>query len=137
MQDNQIVHSLPSTILGPDKYTDSIMDFSSDNKKNMSGNGKDFQENSRMVGMSDSLEHGHIITVFLWNDVEVDILWFDATYSLNKPKIDTGIKPGDCLDKETSTPTYLHQTYCTSGVFSRMLQWKRLNLRTHYLHSIF
>merc|ERR1712115_649694 len=47
----------------------------------------------------------------LWDDVEVNMLWLDSAYPLDKPATDPGVQRGDCVGGESSTPTYLRQTY--------------------------
>jgi len=116
VQDGEIVHSPPSTILGPDKDTDSITDQFCDDKKDLFGDVKDFQEHGGMAGMGESLDRGHVMIFSLWDDVEVNMLWLDAAYPLDKSETDPGIKRGDCPGGETSTPTYLRETYPNGGV---------------------
>ena len=116
VQDGKIVHSPPSTILGPGKDTDSITDQFCDDKKDLFGDVKDFQEHGGMAGMGESLDRGHVMIFSLWDDVEVNMLWLDAAYPLDKPETYPGIKRGDCPGGETSTPTYLRETYANSGV---------------------
>jgi len=116
VQDGNIVHSPPSTILGPGKDTDSITDQFCDDKKDLFGDVKDYQEHGGMKGMGDSLDRGHVMIFSLWDDVEVNMLWLDAAYPLDRPETDPGIKRGDCPGGDTSTPTYLRETYPNGGV---------------------
>jgi len=116
VQDGKVVHSPPSTILGPGKDTDSITDDFCDDKKDLFGDVKDYQEHGGMKGMGESLDRGHVMIFSLWDDVEVNMLWLDAAYPLNKPESDPGIKRGDCPGGVTSTPTYLRDTYPNGGV---------------------
>jgi len=110
VQDDMIIHSPPSTILGADD-TDSITDGFCDAKKDLFGDVKDYQEHGGMKGMGESLDRGHVMIFSLWDDVEVNMLWLDSAYPLNKPETDPGIKRGDCPGGEESTPTYLRKTY--------------------------
>merc|ERR1711923_471380 len=111
IQDGKIVHSPPSTILGPGKESDSITDQFCDDKKDLFGDVKDYQEHGGMKGMGESLDRGHVMIFSLWDDVEVNMLWLDSAYPLNKPDTDPGIKRGDCPGGGESTPTYLRETF--------------------------
>jgi len=110
VQDDMIIHSPPSTILGADD-TDSITDGFCDAKKDLFGDVKDYQELGGMKGMGESLDRGHVMIFSLWDDVEVNMLWLDSAYPLDKPETDPGIKRGDCPGGVESTPTYLRKTY--------------------------
>merc|ERR1712152_40703 len=61
--------------------------------------------------MGESLDRGHVMIFSLWDDVEVNMLWLDSAYPLNKPDTDPGIKRGDCPGGVESTPTYLRETF--------------------------
>jgi len=116
IQDGKIVHSPPSTILGPGKDSDSITDEFCDAKKDLFGDVKDYQEHGGMKGMGESLDRGHAMIFSLWDDVEVNMLWLDSAYPLDRPATDPGIKRGACPGGETSTPTWLRETYPNGGV---------------------
>merc|ERR1711862_55051 len=110
VQDGKVIHSPPSTILGADD-SDSITDAFCDAKKDLFGDIKDYQEHGGMKGMGESLDRGHVMVFSLWDDVEVNMLWLDSAYPLNKPETDPGIKRGECPGGIESTPTYLRKTY--------------------------
>ena len=116
VQNGNIIHSPSSTILGPDHDTDSITDAFCDAKKDLFGDVKDYQEHGGMKGMGESLDRGHVMIFSLWDDVEVNMLWLDSAYPLNKPVTDPGIKRGECPGDETSTPTWLRQNYSDAYV---------------------
>merc|ERR1712117_863655 len=109
-QDGKIIHSPPTTILG-DKAADSITDQFCEDKKELFGDVNDFQEKGGNRAMGQSLDRGQVLALSLWDDVEVNMLWLDSAYPLDKPETDPGIKRGDCPGGEESTPTYLRKTY--------------------------
>jgi len=110
VQDGKIIHGPSSTILGVDD-TDSITDGFCDAKKDLFGDVKDFQELGGMKGMGESLDRGHVMIFSLWDDVEVNMLWLDSSYPLDKPKTDPGITRGDCPGGVESTPTYVRENF--------------------------
>merc|ERR1712157_440100 len=59
----------------------------------------------------ESLDRGHVMAISLWDDVEVNMLWLDSAYPLNKPATDPGVQRGDCPGGVESTPTYVRQNY--------------------------
>lgn len=61
--------------------------------------------------MGQSLDRGHVLALSLWDDVEVNMLWLDSAYPLDKPRDKPGVLRGDCPGGQTSTPTYLRDTY--------------------------
>merc|ERR1719232_862297 len=110
VQDGEIIHSPPSTILGADD-SDSITDGFCDAKKDLFGDVKHYQELGGMKGMGESLDRGHVMIFSLWDDVEVNMLWLDSSYPLDKPETDPGIKRGDCPGGIESTPTYVRENF--------------------------
>jgi len=61
--------------------------------------------------MGQSLDRGHVLALSLWDDVEVNMLWLDSAYPLDKPHSQPGVLRGDCPGGESSTPTYVRNTY--------------------------
>jgi len=110
IQDGEIIYSPSSTILGPSD-TDSITDEFCDAKKDLFGDIKHFQQLGGMKAMGESLDRGHVMIFSLWDDVEVNMLWLDSAFPLNKPVTDPGVKRGDCPGGVSSTPTYLRDNY--------------------------
>merc|ERR1711982_5468 len=56
-------------------------------------------------------DRGHVMIFSLWDDVEVNMLWLDSAFPLDKPETDPGVRRGDCIGGESSTPTYLRENY--------------------------
>merc|ERR1712008_343553 len=76
----------------------------------------DFMAKGGNAGMGESLDRGHVLALSLWDDVEVNMLWLDSAYPLDKPVDDPGIKRGDCPGGETSTPEYVRENFPDAGV---------------------
>ena len=115
VQDGKIIDSPSSTILGPDD-SDSITDDFCDAKKDLFKDVKDFQEHGGMKGMGESLDRGHVMIFSLWDDVEVNMLWLDSAFPLDKPVTDPGIKRGECPGGKESAPTYLRENFPNASV---------------------
>ena len=110
VQDGKIIHSPSSTILGPDD-SESITDDFCAAKKDLFGDVNDYKIKGGNKGMGESLDRGHVAAISLWDDVEVNMLWLDSAYPLDKPATDPGVKRGECPGGESSTPTYLRENY--------------------------
>jgi len=110
VQDGRVVHSPPSTILGP-KNSDSITDEFCSAKKDLFDDVNDFQAKGGNKAMGESLDRGHVLAISLWDDVDVNMLWLDSAYPLDKATTAPGVRRGTCPGGESSTPTHLRKTY--------------------------
>jgi len=110
VQDGRIIHSPPSTILGA-KDSDSITDEFCAAKKDLFEDVNHFQELGGNRQMGRSLDRGQVLALSLWDDVEVNMLWLDSAFPLDKPTTSPGIRRGNCPGGESSTPTYVRNTY--------------------------
>jgi len=61
--------------------------------------------------MGKSLDRGQVLALSLWDDVEVNMLWLDSAYPLDKPITSPGVQRGSCVGGESSTPTYVRGKY--------------------------
>merc|ERR1712038_1090356 len=118
VQDGNIIESPSSTILGP-QDSDVIDDGFCSDKKQLFGDVNDYQAKGASKAMGDSLDRGHVAAFSLWDDVEVNMLWLDSAYPLDKPATYPGVKRGDCPGGTTSTPTYVRNTYPDGYVIFR------------------
>jgi len=110
VQNGNIIGSPTSTILGPED-SDSITDDFCVAKKNLFGDVDDFTEKGGNKAMGDSLDRGQVLALSLWDDVEVNMLWLDSIFPLDKPSTDPGVTRGECPGGESSTPTYVRDNY--------------------------
>merc|ERR1712012_234763 len=110
VQDGNVIESPSSTILGPDD-TDSITDGFCQAKKTLFGDVNDYANKGGSAAMGESLDRGHVMAISLWDDVEVNMLWLDSAFPLDKPEDAPGVQRGDCPGGVESTPTYVRQNY--------------------------
>jgi len=106
VQDGNMIMSPVTTILGPDD-SDDIDDAFCAAKKIAFGDVDDYMEKGGSAAMGESLDRGHVMAISLWDDVEVNMLWLDSAFPLDKPATDLGVQRGDCPGGEQSTPEYL------------------------------
>jgi len=110
VQEGRVIQSPTSTILGPNN-TDSITDKFCHAKKTLFGDVNDYAKKGGSAAMGESLDRGHVMAISLWDDVEVNMLWLDSAYPLDKPENTPGVRRGDCPGGVESTPTYVRQNY--------------------------
>merc|ERR1712226_477907 len=115
VQDGNIIHSPSSTILGS-QDTDVIDDEFCSAKKTLFEDVNDYQAKGGTKAMGESLDRGQVAAFSLWDDVEVNMLWLDSVYPLDKPASDPGVKRGTCPGGTSSTPTYVRDNYPNGGV---------------------
>ena len=113
VQDGKVIHTPASTILSPAGLTDSesITDQFCEDKKILFEDVNDYLEKGGTAAMGDSLDRGQVMVISLWDDVEVNMLWLDSAYPLNKDASEPGVLRGECPGGVSSTPTYLRDTY--------------------------
>eukprot|EP00419_Tripos_fusus_P058144 CAMPEP_0172927760 /NCGR_PEP_ID=MMETSP1075-20121228/217633_1 /TAXON_ID=2916 /ORGANISM="Ceratium fusus, Strain PA161109" /LENGTH=731 /DNA_ID=CAMNT_0013789035 /DNA_START=210 /DNA_END=2406 /DNA_ORIENTATION=+ len=111
VQDGKVIHSPKTVILGDDTQFDSISDDFCREKKELFEDVNDYARNGGDKEMGKSLDRGHVLAVSLWDDVEVNMLWLDSAYPLDKPADQPGIQRGDCPGGESSTPSYVRKNF--------------------------
>jgi len=115
VQDGNVIASPSTTLLGPDD-SDRITDGWCQAAKTLFGDVDDYTEKGGTAAMGESLNRGHVMAISLWDDVEVNMLWLDSAFPLDKPATDPGVQRGDCPGGEESTPAYLRQNFPESWV---------------------
>ena len=110
VQDVKIIHSPSSTILGS-QDSDLIDDGFCEAKKTLFSDVNDYQAKGGTKAMGESLDRGQLAALSLWDDVEMDMLWLDAAYPLDKAVTDPGMKRGDCPGGTSITPIYVRNTH--------------------------
>lgn len=64
--------------------------------------------------MGESLDRGHVMALSLWDDVEVNMLWLDSCYPLDKTCSTPGVHRGTCPGGVESSPSYLRSNFPNS-----------------------
>merc|ERR1711994_493717 len=54
--------------------------------------------------MGRSLDRGQVLALSLWDDVEVNMLWLDSAFPLDKPTTSPGIRRGTCPEGKAAHP---------------------------------
>jgi len=85
-------------------------------KKNLFEDVNDYQAKGGTKAMGESLDRGQVAAFSLWDDVEVNMLWLDSAYPLDKPASDPGVQRGTCPGGTSSTPTFVRDNYPDGGV---------------------
>jgi len=110
VQDKRVIHSPPTVLLGHDDH-DSITDGFCTEKKTLFGDVNDYEAKGGTAGMGESLDRGHVMALSLWDDVDVNMLWLDSCYPLDKPCSAPGVHRGQCPGGESSTPSYVREKF--------------------------
>jgi cellulose 1,4-beta-cellobiosidase len=109
VQDGKRIYSPPAVIL--ESSAESITDGFCEEKKALFDDVNDYKAKGGSAAMGESLDRGHVMVFSLWDDVEVNMLWLDSCFPLDKECSDPGVHRGTCPGGEFSTPTYLRQKY--------------------------
>jgi len=111
VQDGQVIPSPRTVILGDDTQTDSIDDEFCRVKKELFDDVNDYAAKGGDKEMGKSLDRGQVLAVSLWDDVEVNMLWLDSAFPLDKPVDKPGILRGECPGGQKSTPEYVRKQF--------------------------
>merc|ERR1712048_1028946 len=113
VQDGVRIDSPPTIILGHNNK-DSITDEFCHEKKTLFDDVNDFHIKGGMESMGESLDRGHVMALSLWDDVEVNMLWLDSCYPLDKSCSAPGVRRGTCPGGSENSPSYLRSNFPNS-----------------------
>jgi cellulose 1,4-beta-cellobiosidase len=82
-----------------------------------------FQELGGNGEMGRSLDRGHVLSVSLWDDVDVSMMWLDSWYPRDKDKEAPGVSRGPCVGGEKSTPIYVRKNFAENVVEYWNFKW--------------
>ena len=75
---------------------DAINDPMCDEQKAVFGDPNDHAEKGGLRAMGDSMARGHVLVMSLWDDHDVNMLWLDSDYPLDKDPSEPGVSRGPC-----------------------------------------
>lgn len=94
VQNGKVIET-PKVTVGTKEF-DSITDDFCDAAKDAFGDVKDYQKKGAMKQMSKAFSSGMTLVMSLWDDHDVDMLWLDSQYPLDKPASAPGVMRGSC-----------------------------------------
>ena len=95
IQNNKVIQNSLSNIAGIDP-TNEITDNFCTQQKSVFGDTDYFAQHGGLVKMGDALGTGMVLSLSLWDDYAVNMLWLDSNYPLDKPATQPGIARGNC-----------------------------------------
>jgi len=73
-----------------------------------------------LKAMSDSLARGHVLVMSLWDDHDVNMLWLDSDYPLDRDPSEPGVSRGPC-SRDSGDPSDMENNYPNAQVkFSKI-----------------
>ena len=70
--------------------------------------------------MGDSMDRGHVLVMSLWDDHDVNMLWLDSDYPLDKDPSEPGVSRGSC-SRDSGTPEDMESNHPEATVkFSKI-----------------
>ena len=105
----------------------------------------DHAKKGGLKAMSDSLARGHVLVMSLWDDHDVNMLWLDSDYPLDRDPSEPGVSRGPC-STDSGEPSDMESNYPNAQVkFSkiRVRMWtnvhifsQNINLTTSFEHKV-
>eukprot|EP00405_Crypthecodinium_cohnii_P017022 CAMPEP_0206447000 /NCGR_PEP_ID=MMETSP0324_2-20121206/16501_1 /ASSEMBLY_ACC=CAM_ASM_000836 /TAXON_ID=2866 /ORGANISM="Crypthecodinium cohnii, Strain Seligo" /LENGTH=466 /DNA_ID=CAMNT_0053915639 /DNA_START=119 /DNA_END=1519 /DNA_ORIENTATION=+ len=109
VQDGRVIENSYASAL--DGLDNSVTDGFCTKQKAAFGDVDDFSIKGGLEAMGQALERGMVLVISLWDDIQVNMLWLDSTYPLNKPDDTPGIHRGPCPGGAASTPKELRANH--------------------------
>ena len=99
---------------------DSITDGMCDEQKIVFDDPNDHKEKGGLKAMGDSMERGHVLVLSLWDDHDVNMLWLDSDYPLDRDPSEPGVSRGSC-SRDSGDPVDVEQNHPDATVhFSKI-----------------
>ena len=113
VQNGKVIKSSEVKV-GGQKY-DSITDSFCNAQKQEFGNLNDYEKKGGHKVMGESLEHGMVLVMSLWDDHEVHMLWLDSSYPPDKSPSTPGVTRGTC-STSSGAPDQVESQYPDASV---------------------
>ena len=113
VQNGKVIKSSEVTVGGQKYY--SITDSFCNAQKQEFGNPNDYEKKGGHKVMGESLEHGMVLVMSLWDDHEVHMLWLDSSYPPDKSPSAPGVTRGTC-STSSGAPDQVESQYPDASV---------------------
>jgi len=104
-------------------YGNSLTDDICKSQNEKFGDYNHFRELGGNGEMGRSLDRGHVLSVSLWDDVDVSMMWLDSWYPRDKDKEAPGVSRGPCEGGDKSTPIYVRKNFAANVVEYWNFKW--------------
>jgi len=119
VQDGQVIENSVTNWEGMQDW-DSITDGMCDEQKIVFDDPNDHKEKGGLKAMGDSMERGHVLVLSLWDDHDVNMLWLDSDYPLDRDPSEPGVSRGSC-SRDSGDPVDVEQNHPDATVhFSKI-----------------
>jgi len=114
VQNGAVIENSAASILGDDSGN-SVTDGLCAAQKEKFSDINDFKRKGGLKTMGEALDRGMVLVLSLWDDSQVNMLWLDSTYPVEKAG-QPGVARGPCPGGAASTPEHLRKTTPDSEV---------------------
>jgi len=119
VQDGKIIENSISSWPGMQSW-DSISQPMCDEQKAVFDDPDDHSKKGGLKAMGDSMDRGHVLVMSLWDDHDVNMLWLDSDYPLDKDPSEPGVSRGSC-SRDSGKPEDMESNHKDSTVtFSKI-----------------
>merc|ERR1711973_759611 len=95
VQDGKVIENSISNWPGMQPW-DSISGPMCEEQKAVFDDPDDHSKKGGLKAMGDSMDRGHVLVMSLWDDHDVNMLWLDSDYPLDKDPSEPGVSRGSC-----------------------------------------
>jgi len=125
VQDGKIIANAGSSYGGSKTYT-SITDEMCDTQKDYFTDVNDFKVKGGIKQMGEAMARGMVLTLSMWDDHDVGMIWLDATDPYPVPAGKKGAARGTC-SQTSGNPKLVESKYPHSNVLYSNIKWGELD----------